>query len=114
LYALFSETDEFHERAIDAVRESGPIIIPHEIFSETIALVQYRQGFRVALRVGDWLLHQGRFSIPLREGPELVDSWRIFRSARGALNYPDCVVVAWCHKLNAEPLSFDEAILRRV
>src|SRR3989304_97904 len=48
LYALFSAGDVFHEEARKLVGRGTPILVPPEIFAETIALIHYRQGFRAA------------------------------------------------------------------
>ncbi|MFQ5838606.1 MAG: type II toxin-antitoxin system VapC family toxin [Thermoplasmata archaeon] len=114
LYALFSETDEFHHRAVEAVKQPRTILIPPEIFSETMALIQYRQGFRAAVRAGNWLRGESIFEVrPGGESPS-EESWRIFRSSKGRLSYPDSVVLAWCKALKADPLAFDEAVAEGV
>jgi len=111
LYALISSTDALHERAIRAAKESEPITIPAEIFSETVALVHYRSGFENARAAGDWLRLQTGFQIAVGTDETLRNAWRTFVRANGRLSYPDSVVVAWCRPRGFGPLAFDSRIL---
>lgn len=111
LYALFSEADEFHERAARAMQQSEPITIPSEILSETVALIHYRQGFDSARAAGEWLWSQPHVEIGVASSEVLADAWRTFTSARGRLSYPDSIVVAWSRPRGAKPLAYDTRIL---
>ena len=113
LYALFSKSDLFHRRARKNAVSTDTILVPSEIYSETIALIQYRRGFGPARDAGTWLRSQRKIQI-LGPSPSLLDqAWGFFRSARGRLSYPDSIVLAWCHERRASPLAFDQVILRR-
>jgi len=111
LYALFSETDAFHERARRAAEEPEGIIVPAEILSETVALLHRRLGFALARASGTWLRDKGHIEIGT-PSPELLEAaWRAYSGSRGRLSYPDSVVVAWCRGRRANPLAFDTKIL---
>lgn len=113
LYALFSKSDVFHGKARKGALAADTILIPSEIFSETLALIQYRIGFSAARNAGTWLRSQRKVQI-LGPSRSLLDqAWGIFRSARGRLSCPDAFVLAWCRDRRATPLAFDQAILRR-
>jgi len=113
LYALFSRSDVFHAKARKAARSTDAILVPSEIYSETISLIQYRRGFGPARDAGTWLRSQRKIQI-LGPSPSLLHrAWDIFRSARGQLSYPDAVVLGWCRERRARPLAFDRMILRR-
>ena len=114
LYALFSKSDLFHGRARKAVISAETILVPSEIYSETVSLVQYRRGFGAARDAGRWLRSQQRIQIVGSSSALLDQAWGIFQSARGRLSYPDAVVLAWCRERRASPLAFDQSILRRV
>lgn len=111
LYALISTTDALHERAVRAAQESEPVTIPAEIFSETVALVQYGSGFEEARAAGDWLRSQSLVQIGMGTEETLRETWRTFVQANGRLSYPDSVVVAWCRPRGFTPLAFDTRIL---
>ncbi|HYU06968.1 MAG TPA: PIN domain-containing protein [Thermoplasmata archaeon] len=113
LYALFSKSDVFHERARKAATSADSLLIPSEIFSETVSLIQYRRGFVAARDAGAWMRSQKRIQILAASGSLLDRSWGIFRAARGRLSYPDALVLGWCRERRAKPLAFDSTILRR-
>lgn len=113
LYALFSSTDHFHDKARRAAEKGAPIAVPPEIFSETLALIQYRQGFDRAKAAGAWIRDQGHIEVGLGSPAIRDKSWRIFGVGKGRLSYPDAVVLAWCEAHAAEPLAFDESIVSR-
>ena len=110
LYALFSDTDTFHSDALEAARSNLSIVLPAEILSETLALIQYRQDFEAALRAGKWIRQQDAFRIPPAEESFADVVWKVFESSRGRLSFPDSVVVAWCRALKAKPLAYDDEI----
>ncbi len=111
LYALYSAEDSLHERAVHASQETEPITIPAEIFSETVALVQYRSGFGDARAAGEWLRSQALIQIEVGTPETLIEAWRTFVQAGGRLSYPDSVVVAWCRPRGFTPLAYDSRIL---
>lgn len=113
LYALFSETDHFHRRALESAADPDPILIPPEIFSETISLVHFRQGHAAARAAGEWLRSQGGIEIGVGSRAAGERAWSVYLHGRGRLSYPDSVVLAWCEGRGVKPLAFDEAILRR-
>ena len=113
LYALFSKSDVFHARARRAALALDSILVPSEIYSETVSLIQYRAGFAAAKAAGDWMRSQKKVQVASPSPSVLDRSWRIFRGAAGGLSYPDAVVLAWCNDRRADPLAYDQAILRR-
>jgi predicted nucleic acid-binding protein len=110
LYALFSENDRFHGEATREVEQRGLILIPPEIFAETIALIHYRQGFAAAGKSGRWLGEQRGVGIRAADDSYIGAAWKVFLAGRGQLSYPDSIVVAWCRKLRASPLAHDNQL----
>jgi predicted nucleic acid-binding protein len=113
LYALFSKSDMFHGKARKLALAADAIVVPSEIFTETLSLIHYRNGFSAARHAGSWLWSQRKIQILGPSRSLLERTWEIFRSARGRLSGPDAVVLAWCRERRATPLAFDQAILRR-
>ena len=114
LYALFARADAHHDDAREAVARREPIVVPGEIFSETLALIHYRQGFAAARDAGAFLR-----AIPhlrVRPSPEraIAEAWTTFEASKGRLSFPDAIVVAWCRKENAAAFTFDNALLQAV
>ena len=114
LYALFSKSDAFHGKARKAATAAESILVPSEIYSETVSLIHYRVGFAAAKSAGAWMRAQKRLQVASSSRSLLDGVWGIFRAAQGRLSYPDAVVLAWCRERRATPLAFDQAILRRV
>jgi len=110
LYAVLSTSDQFHEAATVEANKPEPILIPSEIFSETLALVHYRRGFKAARVACQWLRTQVGVRIAPPSPPILDDAWAIFVRRRGRLSYPDAVVLAWCSSVRGTPLAYDKAI----
>lgn len=110
LYALFSEDDLHHEEARDLVSKSDTIYIPSDIWSETIALIHYRQGHEQAVRAGKALLDLPHIDLLASRMDIVRYSWEIYRKSDENLSFPDCVVLTWCGDKKAEPLSFDKHI----
>ncbi len=112
LYALFSSTDHFHVRAREAAAAADSVLIPSEIYSETVSLILYRQGFAAAGAAGEWIRSEGRIQLATTSRALLDRAWAIFLEAGGRLSYPDAIVLAWCRERGGAPLAFDEALLR--
>src|SRR3989475_4681520 len=111
LYALFSKSDAFHSKARRAAAAADSIVVPSEIYSETVSLIRYRVGFAAAKSAGVWMRTQKRLQVAPSSRSLLDGSWGIFRAARGRLSYPDAVVLAWCRERRARPLAVARAVL---
>jgi predicted nucleic acid-binding protein len=114
LYALFSKSDVFHGKARKAAAAADSILVPSEIYSETVSLIRHRVGFAAARSAGAWMRAQKRLQVAPSSRSLLDTVWEIFRAARGRLSYADAVVLAWCRERRATPLAFDRAILRHL
>lgn len=107
LYALFSRNDVHHEEAVNEVKNPEPILLPSEIWSETISLIHYRQGFEMAVKAGKALLDLPHVELLSSRMDIVRSSWDTYQKAKGDLSIPDCVVLAWCNDKEATPLTFD-------
>lgn len=110
LYALFSMNDVHHTRALDAIEDPSPILVPPEILSETLALIQYRHGFALAEEAGAFLRGLPHVEIPVADEAATDAAWDAFRDAGGRVSYPDATVVAACRREGADVLAFDKNI----
>src|SRR3989449_9917325 len=114
LYALFSKSDAFHGKARKAAAAADSILVPSEIYSETVSLIHYRVGFAAAKSAGTWMWAQRRMQVAPSSRSLLEGCWGIFGAALGRLCFPDAVVLAWCWERREVPLLFDPAILHSV
>lgn len=112
LYALFSEADRFHGRAVRDVGDPDPIAVPTEVLVETIDLLTYRFGFGAGRSALDFLV--GLPHVGIAEKVEVAAVRAIYRAARGRLSLVDSFVVQTCLALGAEVLAYDERILKEL
>lgn len=112
LYASFDRSDARHARAIRDLAAPDALILPREILTETIALIQRRAGFPAASAALDRLLSldQVRVADPV----PLEGAAAVFREGEGRLSLPDAVVVQTCRLLGATPLAYDRNIMGAV
>jgi len=114
LYALFSEEDSLHRRAVRQAGNLDSLLVPAEIISETLALIHYRQGFDFARSAGEWMRTQGVVEVGMPTETILDGAWQEYVAAHGRLGYPDSLVVSWCRSRGAIPLAFDTHLLARL
>lgn len=113
LYAVFDADDAHHAASRAGMALTDTLVVPSEIFAETLALLQYRLGFEAALASGAALRQTPHVEVR-PSPPEVLDSaWREYEAAEGDLSYPDAVVVAWCRASRAKPFTHDRALARR-
>ncbi len=110
LYALFSKDDVHHKEAKERFKVPDPILIPAEIWSETISLIQYRQGYDMAVEAGESLLDLPHVELLSSRMDIVRSAWKIYKGTEGDLSVPDCVLLALCNDKKASPLTFDEGI----
>lgn len=112
IYAFFDRNDAHHARALRAFTEAQTIIIPAEIFQETMNLLQRREGDAAARAAGEYLWSAENTEVQPSGTDVLMHAWGEFLENRDGLTYPDSIVVAACRELDAEPLTFDKDLLR--
>lgn len=114
LYALLFESDFHHEEAKKLFEDPEMIIVPAEIWSETISLIHFRDGYESAREKGSFLLDLPHLDVRTSLERYVQEAWNRYLEAEGKLSYPDSVVVIWCEEEDGRPLAFDEKIQKRV
>jgi predicted nucleic acid-binding protein len=114
LYALFSKKDIHHKKAMDEFKKPDPILIPLEIWSETISLIQYRQNHNAAKTAGEYLLKLPHVDLEIPSRQLVKDTWKQYKDANGKLSYPDAAVVVHCLNKKFKPVTFDKNIKKYV
>ena len=94
LYAFFNRADAHHEEARAAFRQPAPVGVPASVLQETLDLIRFRHGKRVALEAYHDLCalpHVRLLQAPAEKA--VADLW----SRREALSHADAgaVVTAW-------------------
>jgi predicted nucleic acid-binding protein len=124
LTALLNETDEFHTRALSMSeiltdRASWRVILPHEIFAETVTALSKRvnreTGAKAAWavldrqRVGDFVFNEADALIY----KTAIDLLQTAKGSRGAPSFFDCLVMAFArHYQTPYIFGFDEAFAK--
>ena len=124
LTALMNETDEFHTRALQMSeiltdRASWQVILPYEIFAETVTALSKRvsreAGAKAALAILD-RLRAGDFVFIATDEPvykTAIDFLRAARGSRGAPSFFDCLVMAYAtHYQTPYIFGFDDAFAK--
>ncbi|MFQ6107764.1 MAG: PIN domain-containing protein [Thermoplasmata archaeon] len=107
LYALFSEDDRFHEKALKDVGAPEPIAVPSEILVETTDLIAYRFGAGAGREALEALVQLPHVSVA--ERVELSAVKEIYDRAK--ISLADAFVVQTCLALGAEVLAYDGRIV---
>lgn len=109
LYALFSEDDQFHERAMIDVSVTDSIVLPTEILVETVDLLTYRFGAGAGKKALESLIELPHVSIA--EKVEISAVKEIFEKSKRALSLADAFVIQTCLALGADVLAYDKRIV---
>jgi predicted nucleic acid-binding protein len=108
LYALFSEDDRFHERALNDMSAPDPVAIPSEILVETIDFLACRFGPGAGRKALDSLLKLPH--VRVTEKVELSAVKEVYDRAKG-MSLADAFVVQTCVALGAEVLAYDRRLV---
>jgi predicted nucleic acid-binding protein len=115
LYALFRANDAHHAKAKAQLATGEPIVIPAEILTETLCLVQMRAGFVHAQAAARFLAKTPCVEVQQTHDDPWDDiqgeAGRCFDAGAGRLSRADAVVVAWCRKRRLAPWSYDKELL---
>ncbi|MCK4443745.1 MAG: type II toxin-antitoxin system VapC family toxin, partial [Thermoplasmata archaeon] len=109
LYALFSEDDQFHERAMIDVSVIDSIVVPTEVLVETVDLLTYRFGADSGKKALEFLIELPHVSIA--EKVEIGAVKEIYDRSKGTLSLADAFVIQTCVALGADVLAYDKRIV---
>src|SRR3982751_2656690 len=124
LTALLNETDAFHKRALStskiiADRASWRVLLPREIFVETITALSKRIDREAGAKAAREILNRERAGdFAFVEGDALVykraiDLLQTAKGHRGAPSFFDCLVMAFAtHYQTPYIFGFDEAFAK--
>lgn len=112
IMTLFDSTDPRQGEARSKVADTEPIIVPAEVLTETLGVVHARRGFAAANAL--WVDLGKIPHLEFLETAEGEETAHFFDGARGALTWVDAAVVARCIAEGAEPLCFDDDIVKAV
>ena len=114
LISLLSPMDANHGRAVHLSQyyagERGSIVLPPDVFTETMNVMGRRSGHADALAAADYLLRTSAFLIA-KATPELRHAaLATFARQPQSVSYTDCVVMACAEEYRTTRIfGFDEA-----
>ena len=124
LTALMNETDAFHHRALNTSeiltdRAAWRVILPHEIFAETVTAISKQVSREAGAKAAGALLErQSAGDFVLVEADPLVyktaiDLLRTAKGSREAPSFFDCLVMAFAtHYQTSYIFGFDEVFAK--
>jgi predicted nucleic acid-binding protein len=111
LYALFDATDGHHAVARAEAARRRPFVVPSEILTETLGLVNWRLGRDAARAALAALLAMPHARI-VSSRQSVVDEALRAASTLGPLTYQDWILVHACKSSGARPWTYDRDVLR--
>jgi predicted nucleic acid-binding protein len=116
LVALAVETDALHTAAVHASRNliatGGRLIIPSDVFTETMNLLGKMSGHETAMRLSYEILSPSPNSFEVLEATPIIRKAALQRFAKQPqrVSFTDCLVMAFADAYNkATIFGFDEA-----
>lgn len=117
LVALVHADDSTHAAATAAAqvlsRENTAILVPSEVFAETINLLGKKVSQATALQTAHVLLNNSTFVVKASDTVLLGDAAEIMARQPASVSFIDSLVMAWATKHgNAQIFGFDSAFAR--
>lgn len=114
IVSLISETDKNHPVALritDTLRNTdGSIIVPSDVFSETLNVIGRKIGHDVAITVGEELSNSGVYLVVEASEKTKQIALELFKTQPGSVSFTDCIVMAFADQFNTKDIfGFDEA-----
>lgn len=108
LLAFFDRNDDRRPQAKAFLEDPQPILVPQEVASETLSVIQRRFGHEDSVRFWGSLLALPNIQ-PVPCAPH-DGTFARFRKAPGTMSFVDAAVVEHCVRRGARPLCFDSDI----
>jgi predicted nucleic acid-binding protein len=99
LVSLINASDSNHALAVKEARRllsaDRPIMLPGDVFSETINILGKKFGHDVATQAGQkFLNYEGVFFVVKTDLDDLHEALKMFASQKQSVSFTDCVVMA--------------------
>jgi predicted nucleic acid-binding protein len=118
LVSLFVASDSNHAAAVAGashlVDDNRLVLIPAEIFAETINIVGKKFGHQTAVRVGHSLLDSAAFLIAVPAEATRLNALELLLTVPETVSFTDCLVMSVADEYKTrEILGFDNAFRRK-
>ena len=113
LVSLISNTDQNHKIALNVARElqktQGSIIVPGDVFSETINVIGKKISHDSAVTAGKEILNSQVFLIVEGNDEIRKKSFELFIVQAQSVSFIDCVVIAFADQFKTKSIfGFDQ------
>jgi len=114
LISLVSGTDRNHQKALeisqDLSQAKGSIIIPGDVFSETLNIAGKKLGHSVAIGTAEILATLGTFLVVDSDEKVREEALLLFKKLPESVSFTDCIVMATADRYKTKEIfGFDEA-----
>ena len=117
IYSLINQDDRNHEAALEAStdlqQEQSPILVPWEVFTETVNILGKKVNHDLAVRAGRHLLASPAFAIIETQDTARAHALDRFEAQPQSVSFTDCVVMAVAEEYGTKRVfGFDEAFAK--
>ena len=114
LVSLISEDDSNHKLALRIAGElsglNALIIVPSDVFSETLNVIGKKLGHQLAIEVGKELIGSSTYSVIETNGLLRDTALSLFIRQAESVSFTDCVVMAFADNFKSKDIfGFDKA-----
>ena len=118
LVSLISEDDNNHKIAIrisdELSKVSALIIVPSDVFSETLNVIGKKFGHNLATNVGQEIIKSGTYAVIETDESIRTTALILFQSQPQSVSFTDCVVMTFADKFATKKIfGFDDAFRKK-
>lgn len=116
LVALANKKDSTHKRAkaiITKFKDALQVVIPTEVFAETLNIIGKKVGKFIAVNVGEKLLLSDLFDIVESTHQIRIAALKKFKNQPRSVSFTDCIVMAFADAYGTKEIfGFDETFTK--
>lgn len=112
IIAFFRKNEKDHVKAVDIFLKNDDFLIPECVVSEVLTVLKMREGFEVARKSADFLMHTEGLEIRTLDFDIFFRALDFFTRGKNKLSFVDTLLLVFS-KLNRVPLiTFDKELLK--
>jgi predicted nucleic acid-binding protein len=113
LISLVSEDDSNHKLALKVAKElsglNSLIIVPSDVFSETLNVIGKKLSHQLAIEVGKELISSSAYSVIEADSLLRDSAISLFSKQAESVSFTDCIVMVFADSYNADNIfGFDK------
>lgn len=117
IISLINPPDSDHRHALRLIKRleqiRGSIIVPEDVYSETVNIVGRKLGHQVAVAVGKQLLGSAAFILGETSAEIREAGFEMFEDQSSAVSLTDCLVMAWAEYYDTRDIFGFDAVFRQ-